>query len=58
MLSWKKRATKTKLAKRMKISRAQLDQMLDPNNKSVTLGTYRRRRRTSTADGIDLSAHF
>jgi antitoxin HicB len=34
--------TKTKLAKRMKTSRAQLDRLLDPNNESVTLGTLTR----------------
>jgi hypothetical protein len=31
--------TKTKLAKRMKTSRAQLDRLLDPDNESVTLAT-------------------
>ena len=34
--------TKSELAKRMKTSRAQLDRLLDPNNKSVTLGTLTR----------------
>ena len=34
--------TKTKLANRMKTSRAQLDRLLDPNNESVTLGTLTR----------------
>ena len=31
--------TKSKLAKRMHTSRAQLDRLLDPENESVTLGT-------------------
>ena len=34
--------TKTELATRMKTSRAQLDRLLDPENKSVTLGTLAR----------------
>jgi len=34
--------TKSELAKRMKTSRAQLDQLLDPENESVTLGTLAR----------------
>ena len=34
--------SKTVLAKRMKTSRAQLDRLLDPDNKSVTLGTLAR----------------
>ena len=34
--------TKTELAKRMKISRAQLDRLLDPENESVTLDTLTR----------------
>ena len=34
--------TKSELAKRMHTSRAQLDRLLDPENKSVTLGTLTR----------------
>ncbi|MGB9366752.1 MAG: helix-turn-helix transcriptional regulator [Xanthobacteraceae bacterium] len=34
--------SKTKLAKSMKTSRAQLDRLLDPENESVTLGTLTR----------------
>ena len=34
--------TKSELARRMKTSRAQLDRLLDPKNKSVTLGTLTR----------------
>ena len=34
--------SKTKLARRMKTSRAQLDRVLDPENESVTLGTLTR----------------
>ena len=34
--------TKSELAKRMKISRTQLDRLLDPENESVTLGTLTR----------------
>jgi DNA-binding Xre family transcriptional regulator len=34
--------SKTKLAKRMKMSRTQLDRLLDPNNESVTLDTLAR----------------
>jgi DNA-binding Xre family transcriptional regulator len=34
--------TKSELAKPMKTSRAQLDQLLDPENESVTLGTLTR----------------
>src|SRR2546423_15714348 len=34
--------TKSALAKRIKTSRAQLDRLLDPENKSVTLGTLTR----------------
>ena len=34
--------SKTHLAKTMKTSRAQLDRLLDPENKSVTLGTLTR----------------
>jgi antitoxin HicB len=34
--------SKTELASRMKTSRAQLDRLLDPENKSVTLGTLAR----------------
>ena len=37
--------TKTKLAARMKTSRAQLDRLLDPENDSVTLGTLARAAR-------------
>lgn len=34
--------TKTKMAKRMKTSRASLDRLLDPENTSVTLSTMER----------------
>ncbi len=34
--------TKSELGKRMKMSRAQLDRLLDPENESVTLGTLTR----------------
>jgi DNA-binding phage protein len=34
--------TKSRLAKRMKTSRAQLDRVLDPDNESVTLDTLTR----------------
>ncbi len=34
--------TKAELAKRMKTSRTQLDQLLDPENESMTLGTLTR----------------
>src|SRR5436853_2401244 len=34
--------SKTKLAKSMRTSRAQLDRLLDPENESVTLGTLTR----------------
>lgn len=34
--------TKSRLAKRMKTSRAQLDRLLDPDNESVTLATLTR----------------
>ncbi len=34
--------TKSRLAKRMKTSRAQLDRLLDPDNESVTLDTLTR----------------
>lgn len=37
--------TKSSLAKRMKTSRAQLDRLLDPDNKSVTLDTLTRAAR-------------
>jgi antitoxin HicB len=37
-----KHLTKTRLARRMRTSRAQLDRVLDPDNDSVTLGTLTR----------------
>jgi antitoxin HicB len=37
--------SKSSLAKRMKTSRAQLDRLLDPDNESVTLGTFTRAAR-------------
>lgn len=38
----RKNLTKSKLAVRMKTSRASLDRLLDPSNKSVTLATLER----------------
>ncbi|MCC6921193.1 MAG: XRE family transcriptional regulator [Alphaproteobacteria bacterium] len=38
----KQKITKTELAKRMKTSRAAVDRLLDPNNRSVTLLTLTR----------------
>ncbi|MBP6011212.1 MAG: XRE family transcriptional regulator [Alphaproteobacteria bacterium] len=37
-----KRITKTAMAQRMATSRAQLDRLLDPKNRSVTLDTLQR----------------
>lgn len=38
----KKRITKKRMAERMRTSRAQLDRLLDPENKAVTLATLTR----------------
>jgi antitoxin HicB len=38
----KKKITKQRMAERMQTSRAQLDRLLDPKNKSVTLDTLAR----------------
>ena len=41
-----KKLTKTRMAKQMKTSRAQLDRLLDPNNQAVTLLTITRAAQT------------
>ena len=38
----RKGLTKTAMAAEMETTRAQLDRLLDPNNDSVTLGTFKR----------------
>ena len=43
--------TKSALAKRMKTSRAQLDRLLDPGNRSVTLGTLTPRKLSGGSSG-------
>jgi antitoxin HicB len=47
--------TKTVMASRMKTDRRQLDRLLDPENKSVTLSTL---RRAATALGRKLYVRF